>query len=174
MDYDIKSLGRHCAGTGRPLVPGTVCHSVVVERLGHLTRLDFSDEGWKGPPPDALGEWVTIVPGDAAQPRPLDADTLLRHFEVLCEEANPTLEQDRYVLALLLLQRRRLRLEDTQVDDDGTRSLSFSGTRGEGPFEITDQSLTEEQISQLQAQIQSQLRSSMGEPAAGDDEATAA
>ena len=46
MDYHLKPLGKTCATTGKPLAPGSVCHSVLVERDGMLMRLDFSDEGW--------------------------------------------------------------------------------------------------------------------------------
>ena len=39
MDYRLKPPSKTCAGTGRPLVPGSTCHSVLVEKDGDQVRL---------------------------------------------------------------------------------------------------------------------------------------
>src|SRR5262245_767266 len=98
MDYHLKPPGKTCAATGRPLVPGAVCHSVLVDQEGSLVRLDYSDDGWQGPPAGHVGYWRTIVPAarDANAQR-LDPETALRYFEQLSEEANPAHDRQRYV-----------------------------------------------------------------------------
>ncbi|TXT22324.1 MAG: hypothetical protein FD138_3515, partial [Planctomycetota bacterium] len=35
-EYNVKPVGRICAGTGQELMPGSLCHSVLVEKDGDL------------------------------------------------------------------------------------------------------------------------------------------
>lgn len=158
MDYHLKPIGRTCAATGKELEPGTLCHSVLVEREGRLERLDFSDEAWSGPPDDALAHWTCIVPEQAEErPAKLDPEALLRYFEQLSEDPNPAEEKLRYVLALWLLQKRRLVLDGSR-EEDGIEYLQLSGSRGEGPFEVRDQHLTDEEIATLEKDLNTHLR----------------
>jgi hypothetical protein len=161
MDYQLKPLGKSCSQTGKPLGPGEVCYSAVVEKGNEWVRLDFSAGAWSGPPEGALGYWRLTVPArDQTRRRALDPDALLRHFEQLCEDANPTRESFRYVLALLLVQRRRLRITLTRSDADGS-VLELAGMQGEGPFEVRDQQLSELEIAALQQELETSL---MAEP----------
>ena len=76
----------------------------------------------------------------------------MRQFELLNEEASPAQDQFRYVLALLLLQRRRLKLEGTKTIDD-LDFLELTGVRGEGTFLVPDQQLEDSEIQKLQDAI---------------------
>jgi len=153
MDYHLKPIGKVCAATGADLTPGTTCHSVLLEEHGQLTRIDYSAEGWDGPPVGTIAHWKCVVPetesGDA---KPLDTEGLMRYFEQLVEDANPAQEKFCYVLALLLLQKKRLKLEGSR-DMDGTEALELIGSQGEGPFELRDQQLTGDEIQSLQESV---------------------
>lgn len=157
MDYQFRTIGKTCAGSGREFRPGERVHCVLVERNGELVRLDYSNDGWKGSPEGTVGEWSAQIPDGAPRPPVLDTEGLLRYFEQLCEDPNPAHDQFRYVLALLLLQKRRLRLEGSRSDEDGNDFLQVIGSKSEGPFEIRDQRLTEAEIAQLQQAITVQL-----------------
>ena len=165
MDYHLKPVGKVCAATQRELVSGEICHSALIELDGEITRLDFTEEGWSGPPEGSIADWHTVVPDFAAKPKTVDTASLMTYFEQLCEDANPAHEQLRYVLALLLLQKRRLRLEGSRTDDDGNDFLEFIGSKSEGPFEVQDSDLTEEEIAGLQATLNAQLQQEL-DPAA--------
>lgn len=157
MDYYLKPLGKTCAATGQPFVPGERIHSVVIERGDELVRLDFSPQGWSGPPEGTIGQWRCVVPPSETRPATtLDPDALLSYFEHLVEDANPAHDKLRYVLALFLLQKRRLRLDGSRVDGD-VEYLQLSGVRGEGPYELPDQQLAEAEIRQLQAELNHSL-----------------
>lgn len=158
MEYHIRPLGKACAATGRALTPGMRVTSVLVERNGELMRLDYSPEGWAGPPEHAVGQWQCDVPRPAdAASRPVDPQALLAYFEQVLEDANPAQQQIAYVLALSLLQLRRLKLEGARVDEEG-QFLTLLGSRGEGPYEVRDQQLPDEQIRRLQAEVQVALQ----------------
>ncbi len=99
---------------------------------------------------------MTVPVRDQPKRRVLDPDALLRHFEQLCEDANPAREKFRYVLALLLVQRRRLQIAKTRIDAEGT-ILELFGLQGEGPFEVRDQQLAEAEIGALQLELEASI-----------------
>jgi hypothetical protein len=157
MDFQFKPLGKTCAATGQPLVPGSWCHSVLVERQGQQVRLDYAANAWQGPPADAIGHWRSRVPLARMQPgQKVDPDALWRYFEQLTEEASPSQESQRYVAALLLLKLKRLRLVDVLTDDDGS-TLLLEGLHGEGVFEVRNLQLPDADTSALQQQLKTQL-----------------
>lgn len=159
MDYRFKPISKVCAGTGEPLVPGTSCYSVLVEKDGAFERLDYSEEGWTGVPEGGVGYWRAIVPEPVQKhAATIDPESLMTYFEEICEDSNPQQAKVSYVLALHLLQKRRLILEGT-VERDGSDFLLLNGSRGEGPFHVRDQQLSNEEISQLQSHLSQQITS---------------
>lgn len=150
QDYNVKPMGRTCAATGQELVPGSLCHSVLIEKHGEFLRLDYSESGWEQPPAGTIAHWRCEAPEPVvAAKKTLDPQELMRQFEQLSEEASPAHDKFRYVLALLLVQRRRLKLEGTKVIDD-QEFLEVTGTRGEGTFLVRDQQLNETELQELQ------------------------
>ena len=159
MDYHLKPIGKTCAGTGEELIPGSRCYSVVIDHDGQRVRLDYSEAGWQGPPTGAIGHWTSTVPlPETTKTKPLDADALMRYFEQMSEDANPVQEKFKYVLALLLLQKRRLQLDGSRHDGD-IEYLEVSGNRGEGPYEVRHFELSDDETEQLQRDLNTHLKS---------------
>jgi hypothetical protein len=156
MDYQLKPLGKTCSKSGAKLLPGDVCYSAVVAKGNEWERIDFSRDAWQGPPEDAIGYWRSKVPAQTEPRRRLDPDALLRHFEQLCEDANPAQDKFRYVLALLLVQRRRLRITGTRSERT-TTILDLSGMQGEGPFTVPEQQLKPDEIETLENELNERL-----------------
>ena len=157
MEYAFRSIGRTCAATGAELTPGTLCRSALVERDGRLERLDFALSSWTTPPADTVGHWRCRVPAAAVpQVRRLDAETLFQEFERLEEVGHEQVRRLRYVLALLLLQKKRLELEDCRSEDE-INYLVLIGAKGEGPYEIRDEQLDADEIAAIQRELLSQL-----------------
>lgn len=157
MDYEFRPLGKKCAGTGLDLVPGTACHSVLVEKEGTFERLDFSEAGWKGDPAGAIGSWKCLVPFPAeTRKHTLDTPALFQHFEELQERGQPDEEPLRYILALLLMQKRRLKLDGSRSDGSGDY-LQFSDAQGAGNFEVRDLHLSDTEMETLQQTLNSHL-----------------
>lgn len=157
MEYHLKPLGKVCAGSGKPLTPGSMCISVVVDRGQELQRLDFSKEGWKGPPEGTIAQWQCAVPLPVdVKKKLLDPDALMNYFDQLTEEANPLQEKLRYILAILLMHKRRLREEGTRGNGDD-EFLLFTSTQGEGTYEVRNFHLTDDEVSELQASLNAHL-----------------
>lgn len=162
MEYQFRPIGKKCAATGEDLVPGSECFSVLIERDGELQRLDYSEKGWPGPPPGALGVWKCVVPRPAEiRHEPLDTTALMTCFEQLTEEASPAREGLRYILALLLVKKRRLRLEGSRTAGDD-EFLQLAGAQGEGAYEVRDLNPTDEEIQQWQRELNVYLASEWG------------
>jgi hypothetical protein len=157
MEYSIRSIGRTCAATGAELTPGSLCRSVLVERDGRFERLDYLQTSWPGPPEGTVGHWRSRVPVPAApQARRLDADELMRQFERLEDAGHEQVRRLRYVLTLLLLQKKRLELENSR-SEDGIDYLTVVGTKGEGPFEVRDERLAPEELAAAERELLAQI-----------------
>ena len=157
MDYSIKPIGRACAASGAELKPGTTCRSALVEREGRFERFDYLAQEWRAPPEGTVGHWRTVVPSPAKpRPRKLDAEALLQEFERLEETGHEQVRRLRYVLALLLLQKRRLELDGCRIDGE-IEYLVLIGAKGEGPFEVRDEGLEPEEIASVQEELLASL-----------------
>ncbi len=153
MDFNIRPISKNCATTGEPLVGGEDCWSVLIEIDGKLVREDYSLQSWNGPPDGAIGYWKCEVPVtvDAGQQK-LDPDALFDYFVQLSESPNTAELDYQYVLALLLLRKKRLIL-DGSIEIDDMPAMRLIGTGGEGPFEVIERDLNDEQVSQFQNQL---------------------
>ena len=153
MEFNIRPAAKCCAKTGQPFRPGDVCWSMLIEKDGQMVRQDFSSEAWEGPPPEAIGHWRSQIAQSTVTSRPkLDADSLFDYFLQLSDSPNIVQQQYRYVLALLLLRKLRLLLEEV-VEFDDRPTMRLVGSAGEGPFDVPEEELNEEQIDRLQQQL---------------------
>jgi len=119
IDFEIQRCTRHCAATARPLEPGEEFYSVLVSEGGNIIRLDYGLDAWQGPPEGAIGCWRSQIPRlDQHKLHWAPNDVMLHLFEQY--ESDPSQADTRYVLALLLVRRRVMRLEETE--HEGTRS----------------------------------------------------
>ena len=163
MDYSIKPIGRACAATGAELTPGTLCRSALVERDGRLERFDYLAGAWNEAPAGTIGHWRSAVPAESkSRPRRLDADELLQEFERLEETGHAQVRRLRYVLALLLLQKRRLEIDGTRADGE-IEYLVLIGSKGEGPFEVRDEQLDPEEIAGVQQELLAAMEGGMSD-----------
>ena len=110
LDFDVQRSTRRCAATDRALGPGEVCYSVLEVQGAEVVRKDYCREAWTMPPENAFGWWQSRVPEPTAKKVKLAPNEVL--LELFDELAERTEEQDlRYVLTLLLIRRRVLRLD---------------------------------------------------------------
>lgn len=94
----------------RALEPGDECYSVLEIEGADVIRKDYCSDAWKGAPETAFGWWKSRVPEPTAKRIKLAPnDVLLELFDQLADKHE---QQDlRYVLALLLVRRRVLRVD---------------------------------------------------------------
>jgi hypothetical protein len=152
MDYEVKSCSRRCAGSGRELVPGETFYSVLVAEGADLRRYDYSEENWQGPPPEAIGWWKSGIPDrNAGRRHWAPNDVMLQFFDELAEQ--PDKQDMRYVLALLLVRRRVLRLEESRPDGRGGEVMVVYCPRREMTYEVAAVAPEQSRIDQIQEEL---------------------
>jgi hypothetical protein len=153
IDYQIQPSTRRCSATGRELQPGERCYSVLVDDGSKLLRKDFSAEAWQGPPPEAFSFWVTRVPAPQGRRRPpIDDDILLDCFHRLEGQHEPGKINFRYVLALLLMRRRRFQFEEAR-SEDGQEVLVLRCGRSGARHEVINPGLGEDEMAAVQDDV---------------------
>jgi hypothetical protein len=112
MDFEIQKCSRRCAASDRELLPGERVYSVLLLEGSSFVRRDFSEETWSGPPDDSIGWWQARIPTpESNRVHWAPHEVMLHYFLEL--EATDQLDL-RYVLALLMVRRRILRLESSE------------------------------------------------------------
>ena len=153
LDYQIQPNTRRCSATGRELKPGERYFSVLLDENGKFVRRDYSAEAWQGPPPGAFSFWVGRIPsGETKKRPPIDDELLLDCFTRLEGETESGRVNFRFVLALLLMRRKRLKLEESVVED-GDEVLVMRCTRSGAEHRVVNPQLTEEQIAEVQEEV---------------------
>lgn len=155
MDYEVHRCARRCSATGRELAEGETFYSALISEAGQVKRLDYCAEAWPGPPPEALGWWKSQIPRKEAQRAKLAPnDVLWRYFVEI--EGQAALADVSYVLALLLVRRRVLRLEDTQVEG-GQETLVLYCPREESTHHVRACAMSDARVTEIQEQLQQLL-----------------
>jgi hypothetical protein len=159
LDYEIQRCSRRCSATDRELKDGETCFSVLTAEGGQVVRRDFSAEAWQGPPENAIGWWKsTVVDPNAGRPHWAPNDVMLSYFERLLED--PAAEDARYVLALLLVRRRVLRVEGHEKDHAGRDTLVLHCSRNESEYRVAETLPTPERAAAIQQQLADLLQTS--------------
>lgn len=152
-DYQIQPNTRHCCVSGRELRPGEKFYSVLREEGGKLVRHDYGAEAWEGPPEGAIGYWSGRVP--AAEPSRklrIDDDLLADCFARLEGQTEPAQVNFRYVVALLLMRRKRFRFEEARTED-GREVLKLRCMRTGTEYEVVNPGLSEDEMTAVQDEV---------------------
>lgn len=124
LDYQVDPSSRQCCQTGRRLAPGERYFSVLVAEGPRVVRRDYSREAWQGAEDSWLGWWEATVPDRSGSTRrPAPDEVLLNLLAHLADEPQET--AFRYLLALLLVRRRIVRLAETTRDEQGREQIEL-------------------------------------------------
>jgi len=152
MDYEIGRCTRHCAVSGRELKPGEEFYSALVDQGAGSSRMDYAREVWEGPPPGAVGWWKSHIPDPNSQKLTwAPNDVMLDFFDELAEQ--PDRQDVRYVLALLLVRRRVMRLEESQTDTEHGEVIVLYCPRRDATYHVPAREPTPERIDEIQQHL---------------------
>jgi len=130
LEFQFQKCTRRCHESGREFNSGEEFYSVLIAVGGEVVRRDFSCEHWTEPPGDAIGWWKSEMPEQTSKTANLAPnDVLIQFFTQLSEQ--PEKADLRYILGLLLVRKRLLRLEGTQVNTDGNEELVLTDPKQE-------------------------------------------
>lgn len=134
QDYEIRGFTRKCAATGEAIAPGSTVFTVVRPGVPEYVREDFSAIAWKGPPDDAIAWWKSIATESGQRKPRVPSEIILEYFEQL--EQDPSREEERFVLALLMIRRRIFRLEGDVKDELGRDAMELFCHRNEKTYRV--------------------------------------
>ena len=153
IDYDIAAPGRICTATNRELKPGEPFVAVLLDEAGKFVRKDYAADAWTGPPEKYVAFWTgRIPPGDKQRKSTINDDLLMEWFQHLAGNPEPNRRNIRYVVALLLMRRKRLKFEDAKRQG-GVDVLVLRDARTGSRHEITDPRLSEDEIVAVQEEV---------------------
>ena len=158
-EYEIQPLSLHCAQTRRELKPGEIYYSALTESPEGFRRLDYSAEVWQGPPDGTVAFWRSRVPSDSGGKRRqlVDDSVVLEFFERLEGAEDATKQNFRFILALLLLRKKILKL--TKAVREGAGEIMVLRVAASGAeHRVVDPGLTEAQLEAVQAEVEKILR----------------
>ena len=152
-EYQIQPNTRRCVISGRELRAGEKFYSVLREEAGKFVRLDYSSEVWQGPPHGSFSFWTgRIRAGEENKRPPIDDDLLMDCLQRLEGETEPNRVNFRYVVALLLMRRKRLRFEETLSEGD-QEVLVLRCVRTRNTYRVLNPRLSEEQMAAVQHEV---------------------
>jgi hypothetical protein len=158
VDFEIQRSTRRCAATDCPLDPGATCYSVLEVQGADIVRKDYAASAWAGPPPEAFGWWKSRVPEPHAKRIKLAPnEVLLDLLDKLAER--PECQDMRYVLALLLVRRRVLRLDGPALPATkpsprpDVQTMTVYCSARDASYEIIVLMPSDERIEEIQLQL---------------------
>ncbi|MDP6446298.1 MAG: hypothetical protein QGG36_09275 [Pirellulaceae bacterium] len=152
LDFDVQRCTRRCFQTEHEFKPGEEFYSVLLQEGAAVIRRDYSLAVWQGPPDEALGCWKSQMPD--ANARTLNwapNDVMLHYFQQLEAEAEKL--EVRYVLTLLMIRRRILRLEETETDERGDEVMVVYCPRNEKEYRVSTRRPTQSRIAEIQSEL---------------------
>jgi hypothetical protein len=152
-DWEIdKPLGQ-CCGSGRKIEYGEEYFAALVETGAGLVRRDFCADYWLAEKPNVYCYWKTRLPRpDEKKHKFVDDEMLMAFFARLEKETEQEKINFRFVLALILMRKRRLKYDSSETRDG--KEIWRLRITGEKEFvEVTNPKLDEEQIKQLTNQV---------------------
>jgi hypothetical protein len=152
IEYQIQANTRRCAATGRELRPGERFYSVLVDLDGKLERRDYSSEAWSGPPPATFSFWSGRIPTQDTRRLPIDDEMLVDCFGRLEPETEPSKVSFRYVVALLLMRRRRFKFEEARTLGEH-EILTLRCVRTHQLHEVINPRLSEDEMAAVQEEV---------------------
>ncbi|MDO4628963.1 MAG: hypothetical protein Q4C70_07240 [Planctomycetia bacterium] len=165
-EYSISSAQpKECCVTHRAFQPGDEFVTVLFEANGNYVRKDYSLEAWNTQPPENFtAMWRGHIPENTEPPRRSRAavnELLLEIFDDL--RMHYTQPDKLYILSLLLVRRRVMRLEETFGDEAAQILKLYSQFRDEY-YQIPIMSPTPERQAEIQAELTDVLTGNEPQP----------
>lgn len=166
-NWNIRSRAHACSHSSAPFTDGQAFVTVLLEdkASGELLRKDYSLESWKEVEPTLTSPfsfWRTefTITKNEARPEIAEKESAEALLHRLITQDSIATENTRYILAVMLERKKRLKQTGTRETEDATFLIYESRESGE-VYIIRDPELKLDQIGEVQKEV-SRLLS--GEP----------
>ena len=160
--YQVSSPTGVCAATGQPLEPGVVCMACLCEREDDegFDRQDFSMAAWdEGTRPERLFSFwkTTVSPPEEKRKLLVDDEVLIDLFHRLAGDERPQRIAFRFVLALILMRKKRLKFAGRTDGGEGGTEHWLLRRPGQDPdeplIEVANPRLSDDDVRELTGQL---------------------
>jgi hypothetical protein len=152
-EWEINRPLGQCCGSGKKIKYGEEYFGALVETQQGLQRRDFCVDYWEREKPSVFCFWKSRLPHpDQKKQIFVDDQMLMAFFERLAEETEQEKINFRFVLALVLMRKRRLKYDSSRTQD-GKEIWCLRIVGDKQTVEVVNPHLDEEQIKQLSSQI---------------------
>ena len=151
--WEVSKPAGRCCGTDKKIEYGQEYFAALVETEQGLQRRDFCTDYWQSRQPDVFCYWKSRLPHPNQKKQIfVDESMLMAFFERLEHEKEQEKINFRFVLALVLMRKRRLKYDSSGIEADReTWRLRIVGSKE--LVEVINPHLDQEQIEQLSSQI---------------------
>lgn len=156
-EWNIKRGDQKCVDCSRGFEEKEEYFSALYDENRQFLRRDFCLRCWeaKGDGEEkkkAFSFWRTRVPVKAEEKKVVDDEIVMNFFLRLQGETEPTKVNFRYVLALLLMRKKILKLDDIRYDDKG-EALVLKHREEGTEYVVYNPQLSEEQVQQVTEEV---------------------
>ena len=160
-EWEIKKPLGVCFGTDREIEPKQEFYGALVETEEGLARRDFSVEYWDSEHPEVYCFWRgKLADADEKKQLFVDDEMLMAFFERLEKETADDKVDFRFVLALILMRKRKLKY-DSGLTEDGRDIWRLRIVGQNAVVDVVNPGLSEEKIEQLSGQLGQILHAEM-------------
>lgn len=164
--WDISRPKRECHATGQELTEGMTFYTALREDGETFLREDYSLEAWEAVDrAPFFSYWKgRIQPASARRDTRLviDTEAFYAFFRDLGESDKPHRQLFRYLVALLLVRKRVLRLDEIEKTPDGETLLLFDN-RAKEELRVFSPPATPEQLEEAEAELNQIFECRIGE-----------
>ena len=153
-EWDFAKSTGTCAKTGRVLIEDEPYYAVLIEHPDAFERRDYSVDGWDGPPEGCFCHWRGRMPVRKKKNAAIaiDIEMLIHIFVRLQDDESPMKQRFRFMLALLLMRKRLLKLEQ-KIRDGEHEYWRLRLINDQSMHQLLNPQLTNQQVACLGQQL---------------------
>ncbi len=165
-DWHIRKKSEGCVRCEREFAEGEAHFSVLTVREAQLERLDACRTCFQEDPPEDSLYWWRTRRVEGKKRIAVDFEAVEGLFLALADREDPKLQELRYLLSLLLMRKRRLKLLRMRRDPDGEVML-VRRPRRQDEIEVKVFDLTPERAGELHGDLAQIFEGDLEELATG-------
>lgn len=156
--WKVERTAGVCAGSGKTLEPGEEYYAALLDTQTGFERRDFCAEYWENEKPERYSFWKTVIPQPNEKKKLfVDDSVLMNFFERLADETDELKVNFRFVLALILMRKRKLKYEDSRREDN-KEIWTMRFVRETETHQVINPELDDDQIEQVSQELSAIFR----------------
>jgi hypothetical protein len=157
MEWKIGQGKGQCAACSAGLVENQPFFSALIDLGVEFQRKDYCESCWAARTEEVFSYWKTRVPPKDTKKRPtIDDDALYDFFQRLETETEPSKQNFRYLLGLMLMRKRFLKFADIERVEE-REFLVLRRPRENVMHRVLDPKLPEAELQKLKEDLEQLL-----------------